>query len=258
MTDYLSSIEELHLLDRDVVEPIPLLGISAYSSSKSAQKAFRFSSGANMRPFGTYNDDSQERLTFLLKSDCTLDDMVIEIFGEKSSMTIPADDKDPLKLSESIPAEGEELELDQSICGQRMDGEAHTFRFEPLASGTPRPENDCCEPRRVMSLAVNDVLCGKGRKTVDHNLHYTRLCVQAADDYAATKKRGWSGKKGVALRVVRVVQLSGGRFLKPSSAGKGWDILSEGKSVEKTVHCIRDVIHRRRRTKRHPLGKSFM
>jgi hypothetical protein len=82
MMDYLSSIEELRLLDGDVVEPIPLLGISAYSSSKSAQKAFRFSSGASMR-VGTYNDDSQERITFLLKSDCTLDDMVIEIFGEK-------------------------------------------------------------------------------------------------------------------------------------------------------------------------------
>jgi hypothetical protein len=171
-------------------------------------------------------------------------------------MTIPAENKDLLKLLESIPAEGEELELDQSICVQRIYGETHSFRFEPLASKTPRPENDSSEPRRVMSLAVNDVLCGKGGKTVDHNLHYTRLCVQAADLYAATKKRGWSGKKGVALRVVRVVQLSGGRFLKPSSAGKGWDVASEGKSVEKTVHCIRDVIRRRRRTKRHPLGKA--
>jgi hypothetical protein len=255
MMDYLSSAQELRLPDGDVMEPIPLLGISACSSSESAQTTFRFESGANMRPVGTCNDDIQERLTFLLKSDSTLDNMVMEIFGDKSTMTIPADGEDPLKLLELIPAEGEALECEHCTCRQRMDGEAHTFRFEPLASGTTRPENDSSEPRRAMSVAVNDVLCGKGGKTVDHNLHYMRLCVQAADDYAATKKRGWSGKKGVALRVVQAVQLSGGRFLKPSSVGKGWDIVSEGKSIDKAAHCIRDVIHRRRRMKSRPLGE---
>jgi hypothetical protein len=117
---------------------------------------------------------------------------------------------------------------------------------------------DSNEPHLVMSPTVNDVLCGKGGKTVDHNLHYTRLCVQVADDYDLTKKRGWSGKKGVASRVVRVVQKSGGRFLKPSSTGMGWDVLSEEASVDKTAHCIRDVIHRHRKSKRRRLGEGVL
>jgi hypothetical protein len=82
---------------------------------------------------------------------------------------------------------------------------------------------------------------------VDHNLHYTRLCAQMADEYEATKKRGGNGKQGVALRVVRDVHKSGGRFLKPSSSGMGWDILSKEESLVKTLHCIRAVVISKRR-----------
>jgi hypothetical protein len=136
------------------------------------------------------------------------------------------------KFSFDLPTEGEEaLELgDQSTDGQRMDG-------------------DSSEPYLVVTPTVNDVLCGKGGRTVDHNLHYTRLCAQAVDDYVATKKRGWCGKKGVALKVVRTVHLAGGRFLKPSSVGMGWVIVSEEKSVDKAAHCIRDAMYQRRRSK---------
>jgi hypothetical protein len=276
--DYISSVEEIRLMDDEVMEPIPLLGISSDTSSENAQKSLRFSSGANTRPAGTYNDDIPQRLTFPLKSDCSLDGMAI----------IPADEEDPLKLFKStltrecdqgrvfpttesaseakdtsvdimlkfifdsecsidLPTEGEAaLKLgDQSTGGQRMDGEAYTFRSKPLAS----------EPDLVVRPTVNDVLCGKGGKTVDHNLHYTRLCAQAVDDYVATNKRGWRGKKGVALKVVRTVHLAGGRFLKPSYVGMGWDVMSEENSIDKTAHCIRDVMHRRRKTKHCRLEK---
>jgi hypothetical protein len=123
-----------------------------------------------------------------------------------------------------------------------------TERKEVSELDESRPGNGSNEaPHLVMSPAINDVLCGKGGKIVDHNLHYTRLCAQVADEYEATKKRGVNGKKGVALRVVRDVQQSGGRFLKPSSTGMGWDVLSEEESLVKTLHCIRDVVINKRR-----------
>jgi hypothetical protein len=84
-------------------------------------------------------------------------------------------------------------------------------------------------------------------KTVNHNLHYTCLCAQVVDEYDATKKRDKYGKRGVALRVVRDVQQAGGRFLKPSSTGMGWEVLSEKKIVAKVLHCIRDTSIKRRR-----------
>jgi hypothetical protein len=281
--DCISSAEELRLMEEDEMEPIPLRGVSS-GRNESANQSFRFSLGANTRPFRSNNDGIQERLAFPLKSDCSLvDDMAMAIFGDDGSMMIPADEEDPLELFKStlnrgwgqgrfcapvksasqmrdcsiddmlkflfdskcsveIPTEGEEAcALDQSDFSKRTED-------DHFNNGLTRPEHDCIVPN------ANDVLCGKGGKTVDHNLHYTRLCVQAANDYATTKKRGWSGKKGVALRVVQAIQLSGGRFLKPSAGGKGWDVLSEEKCVDKAAHCIRDVIHRHRGTMRRRLG----
>jgi hypothetical protein len=251
--DYISSAEELRLMDEDIMEPIPLLGISSGASSESAQRSLGLSSGANTRPIGTHNNDIRERLTFPLKSACTLDEM-----------KIPADYEDPLKLFKSTlnqdcdqgrvfpTAESTSQMKDQSandmlkyLFDSKLSIGTPTEGEEAMELDLSRLESDSNEPHLVMSPTANDVLCGKGGKTVDHNLHYTRLCVQATDEYVSTKKRGWSGKKGVALRVVRAVQKSGGRFLKPSSTGMGWNVVSEEASVVKAAHCIRDVIHRR-------------
>jgi hypothetical protein len=261
--DYITSAEELRLMDEDVMEPIPLLGISSDVSSESAQRSFGLSPSANTRPIGTHNNDIQERLTFPLKSACTLDEM-----------KIPADYEDPLKLFKSTlkrdcdqgrvfpTAESTSPMKDQffdDMPKSRFDRKYSigipTEGEEAMELDLSRLENDSNESHLVMSPTVNDVLCGKGGKTVDHNLHYTRVCAQATDEYVSTKKRGWSGKKGVALRVVRVVQKSGGRFLRPSSTDMGWNVMSEEASVDKAAHCIRDAIHRRRRTKCRRLGE---
>jgi hypothetical protein len=173
--------------------------------------------------------------------DCSIDDMLKFLLNSKCSV--------------EIPTEGEEAcALDQFDFGKRMEGEAHTCRIDHFNNGSTRPGHDCSDPPRIIVPNANDVLCGKGGKTVDHNLHYTRLCVQVANDYATTKKRGWSGKKGVALSVVQAIQLSGGRFLKPSAGGKGWDVLSEEKCIDKAAHCIRDVIRRHRRPMHRRMG----
>jgi hypothetical protein len=249
-------------MDEDGMEPIPPLVTSSDTSSENAQKSFRSVASTNTRPVGTYTNDIQERITFPLKSDCTLGDM-----------TISANDEDPLELFKSSyqgrhcdqggvfpTAEAASQIKDRSVddmlkflfdskCSIDIPAEGE----EALELDQPRPENHRNEPHVIMSPTANDVLCGKGGKTVDHNIHYTRLCAQVADEYVATKKRGWNGKKGVALRVVRAVQLSGGRFLKPSSTGVGWDVVYEKASVDKAAHCIRDLIHRRQRTRRRHL-----
>jgi hypothetical protein len=290
-TFYMDSAEELRLMDGDVMEPIPLLGITSDTSSENARKSFGLSSGANTRPIGTHNNDIQERLPFPLKSDCTLDEM-----------EIPADDEDPRKTfrsslkwdcgpgsvfstAESTSQmkdrtfhdmlkilfdsqcsigtrikEEKATELDQS----RLESDSNSKRGAAsvdVSEGAGTMDTDkrgaasvgVAEGARTVVPTVNDVLGGKGGKTVDHNLHYTRLCAAAADEYVATKKRGWSGKKGIALKVVEDVQKLGGRFLTPSSTCKGWNVVSEEASIDKAAHCIRDVIHRR--TKRRRLGE---
>jgi hypothetical protein len=252
--DYsIPSDEERRMRDGNFTEPIPLLvgtsseafmellpllvGISSDTSSENAQMPSRSASGTKTSPVGTYNNDIQEGLTSPCKSNCTVDDI-----------SIPADDEDPSFYY-----------MLQCMFDSERSIDVATEEKEALELDESRPENGSNEaPHLVMSPAVNDVLCGKGGKTENHNLHYTRLCAQVADEYDAAKKRGWSGKKGVALRVVRDVQQSGGRFLKPAPAAIGWDVMSEETSVDKAAHCIRDVIHRRRTTKRRTLGEGFI
>jgi hypothetical protein len=138
-------------------------------------------------------------------------------------------------------------DLLESMVDSERSIDVPTEGKQALELDESRPENGSNEaPQLVISPAVNDVLSGRGGKIMDHNLHYTRLCAQVADEYEAAKK-GVNGKQGVALRVVRDVQQVGGRFLKPSSSGRGWDELSEEESVGKALHCIRDVINKRRR-----------
>jgi hypothetical protein len=173
-------------------------------------------------------------------------------------VSIGADSGDTLSMDCISSAEElrlmEEDEMEpiprRGVSSDRNESAIQSFRFS-LGTNT---RHFCSDPPRIIVPNANDVLCGKGGKTVDHNLHYTRLCVQVANDYATTKQRGWSGKKGVALSVVQAIQLSGGRFLKPSAGGKGWDVLSEEKCIDKAAHCIRDVIHRHRRPMHRRMG----
>jgi hypothetical protein len=240
---FISSAEELCLIDEEVTEPIPLPGIS------SDRKSFGRSSGANTRFIGTHKNDIQELLPLQLKSDCTLDEM-------KS----PAVDEDPLELwTMNRDCDQGRLFSTAASTSQMKDrsfDDMLKLMFDTKSSIGTRAEEeealaiDSNEPHLVMLPTVNDVLSGKGGKTVDHNLHYTRLCVQAVDEYVATTTRGLSGKKGVALRVVEDVQRSGGRFLEPSSAGKGWNVVSEEASIKKAAHCIRDADTRRTKRRR--------
>jgi hypothetical protein len=80
------------------------------------------------------------------------------------------------------------------------------------------------------------------------------LCAQMSDKYDATKKRGEDGKQGMALKVVRTVHQLGGRFLKRSSTGTGWDVVSEEASnTAKVSHCIRDAVLRNRQQRENAL-----
>jgi hypothetical protein len=256
--EHISSAEELRVME-DVMQPIPLPGISSDTSSENARKSFGRSSGANTRPIGTHNNNIQERLAFPLKSNCTLDEM-----------KTPADDEDPLEFWTLNRDYDQGRVFSTAECTSQMKDRSFddilTFLFDSKCSIITRTEgedaveldqsrfeSDSNEPHLVMLPTVNDVLSGKGGKTVDHNLHYTSLCVQVADEYEATTKRGLNGKKGVALRVVEVVQRSGGRFLEPSSTGTGWIVVSEEASIKKAAHCIRDAVNRR--TKRRRLGE---
>lgn len=84
-----------------------------------------------------------------------------------------------------------------------------------------------------------DVLCGKGGTKSYHNGFYYKLCTQYAEAYAQTKKRGLSGKKGVALKVVSAVRGSGGRFLKQGVSENGglcWTEISVDDAIKKVSH----------------------
>lgn len=85
-----------------------------------------------------------------------------------------------------------------------------------------------------------DVLCGKGGKTLEHNMHFTKLCMDCAIEYSETKKRGVRGKKGIALGIVRTVQEQNGRFLKALESG--WEEISDDEAIKKVAHCIRDIM----------------
>jgi len=85
-----------------------------------------------------------------------------------------------------------------------------------------------------------DVLCGKGGKTLEHNMHFTKLCMDCAIEYSETKKRGVRGKKGIALGIVRTVQEQNGRFLKALETG--WEEISDDEAIKKVAHCIRDIM----------------
>lgn len=122
----------------------------------------------------------------------------------------------------------------------------HQRHDQVVADDEPSEPDDDYEPLPLGIVPTPaDVLGGKGGRTVDHNLFYTQLCAGVASDYASTVKRGWSGKKGIALKVVTAVKAKGGRFLMPGPAG--WEQLDDEKAVDKAAHCIRDAIGRRRK-----------
>lgn len=89
-----------------------------------------------------------------------------------------------------------------------------------------------------------DVLCGKGGDTIRHNRHFVRLCSEFAPEYSATKKRGPTGKKGIARKIINEIREENGRFLKYCKRGELWEELSEAKAIEKVGHCIRDIVRR--------------
>jgi hypothetical protein len=77
------------------------------------------------------------------------------------------------------------------------------------------------------------------------------MCEAVADDYAATCKRGMDGKQGIAIRIVQAIQVKKGRFIKQSSGSAGyaqhWQVLPLKGALDKTAHCIRDIINKRRK-----------
>jgi hypothetical protein len=136
--------------------------------------------------------------------------------------------------------------------------------LEQLAAGVARPNNNPIFPQQeaqlhyaqrirtmpMMSQKVvptdQDVLCGKGGRTLLHNRHFLQLCANFAEQYSGTTKRGMAGKRGIALKIIKEVRDGGGRFLKPHRNNKGWEVITDEASITKVGHCIRDMARKTR------------
>jgi hypothetical protein len=106
----------------------------------------------------------------------------------------------------------------------------------------------------VQEPTEKDVLCGRGGDTIRHNVHFIDMCEAVADDYSATRQRGMDGKHGIAMGIVLAIQANQGRFIKQSTSGcdgsdgaQHWQVLPLQGALDKTAHCIRDIINKRRK-----------
>jgi hypothetical protein len=133
-------------------------------SSENAPMPSRFVSGMNASPVGTYNNGIQ------VDSKCSI--------GTRTEAE-KATELDQSRLESDSNSKRGAASVDVAEGAGTMD-----------ADKRGAASMDVVEGAGTVVPTVNDVLGGKGGKTVDHNLHYTRLCAQMADEYDATTIRG--------------------------------------------------------------------
>lgn len=115
-------------------------------------------------------------------------------------------------------------------------------------SGVPcvTPAKDDTVPTNgiIYNVTDQDVLCGRGAPTNQHpgNQYFRDIISQFQLPYTAARR---SRKPEIALRVVRIIEENGGRFLKRnkycSRGGHfGWEEVGAQRAYEKACQALRD------------------
>jgi hypothetical protein len=101
--------------------------------------------------------------------------------------------------------------------------------------------------RRVVFVPVgyrptnSDVLCGRGKMSVDHsgNKQFRSMIALHLRAYLATKARGI--KSGMVEHIVRKVRESGGKFVKKDGNSGEWFDIGDKEAHKKVGHAFRDA-----------------
>ena len=106
--------------------------------------------------------------------------------------------------------------------------------------GTNTTPDDPHEGFYVAKPGPNDVLCGRGGATNNHdgNRMYRTLVQDHQETYLKAVKKN---KKGIAKAIVAIVRSRGGGFLKRADDGRqGWVDVGDKKAWEKTSQALRE------------------
>jgi hypothetical protein len=119
-------------------------------------------------------------------------------------------------------------------------------------------DDDDDDDTDVVVPTMFDVKCGRGGDTIQHNGHFIDLCEAMAEAYQATGRRGMEGKQGIIMSIINAIHAKQGRFIKQDSGVGGatttnnggaqsWQVLPLQGAIDKTSHCIRDILSKRRK-----------
>lgn len=100
--------------------------------------------------------------------------------------------------------------------------------------------------------AENDVICGRGKLSFEHNTKFRRIIANHVDEYNNTKSK--HDKSFVVVSIVEKIRSANGRFIKNDEKSGRWRDIGHRASREKVGHAIRDAVtakrNRLRRRKR--------
>jgi hypothetical protein len=97
-----------------------------------------------------------------------------------------------------------------------------------------------------------DIICGRGRGNFSHTGNQKLLDIirERQDDYLKSNKRG---KGALGKQILIEILMNGGRFVKLlDKKTQIWRVLPYKDVNTKIMHCIRDQINYKKRSRRHP------
>jgi hypothetical protein len=141
----------------------------------------------------------------------------------------------------------------------------------PPPQRPPSVDDDDIHHVDVVVPTKFDVKCGRGSDTIQHNGHFIELCDARVDAYQATRKRKIDGKRGIVMSIVNAIHAKQGRFIRQESGvgsatttttttttttnhgatAQPWQVVPLKEAMDKTSHCLRDIVNRKRRKNEH-------